>query len=59
MTVRQKGPCKGCEERKVGCHSECERYKAWLKEYHDEKEWLEGKKHPEIAQYIRDRMLHE
>jgi len=22
-------PCKGCEGRKVGCHSDCERYKAY------------------------------
>lgn len=23
------GPCKGCEERIVGCHSTCERYIEW------------------------------
>lgn len=22
-------PCFGCGERAVGCHGECERYKAW------------------------------
>ena len=22
-------PCKGCEERKVGCHSVCDGYKKW------------------------------
>lgn len=22
-------PCKGCEDRKVGCHSSCEKYKAY------------------------------
>lgn len=24
-------PCKGCAERKVGCHSTCIVYKDWLK----------------------------
>ena len=23
-------PCKGCEERHVGCHSKCEKYSAFL-----------------------------
>lgn len=22
-------PCKGCEDRKVGCHATCEKYKAY------------------------------
>lgn len=26
--------CYGCEERKAGCHSKCDRYKEW-KEGHD------------------------
>lgn len=26
--------CYGCEERKAGCHSTCEKYKEW-KEEHD------------------------
>ena len=29
-------PCKGCEERSLGCHGKCERYKIWKKEL-DEK----------------------
>lgn len=24
-------PCKDCEERRVGCHSDCEKYKTWRK----------------------------
>lgn len=24
-------PCKGCKERKVGCHASCEAYKEWKK----------------------------
>lgn len=23
-------PCKGCEDRKIGCHSKCEKYAAYL-----------------------------
>ena len=37
-------PCKDCEKRYLGCHSECEDYfkyqeevKAWNKKLHDEK----------------------
>lgn len=26
---RSTPPCKGCEERVVGCHSVCEKYKDW------------------------------
>lgn len=33
ITIRKWGetnaPCKGCENRFVGCHSECERYKTF------------------------------
>lgn len=25
-------PCKGCEDRRVGCHSGCEGYKAYCEE---------------------------
>ena len=25
--MKPKAPCKGCEERALGCHSTCERYK--------------------------------
>lgn len=24
-------PCKGCGDREIGCHSGCEKYKAWRK----------------------------
>ncbi len=26
---RTEPPCKGCEERFVGCHSGCDKYKSW------------------------------
>ena len=25
--------CQGCNERKVGCHSHCEKYKKWLEQH--------------------------
>ena len=36
-----KGPCYECEDRAPGCHSGCDRYKAWkeeLKAVKDEKQ---------------------
>lgn len=30
-------PCKGCEEREVGCHSSCERYKDWQEVHNAER----------------------
>ena len=36
--MKKVAPCRGCEERKVGCHSACPKgYTEW-------KEWLEEKK---------------
>lgn len=29
--------CKGCTNRKVGCHGSCESYKNWLEELKKEK----------------------
>ena len=26
---RTDSPCMGCEKRKVGCHSVCDKYKGW------------------------------
>lgn len=28
-------PCKGCEQRKVGCHGSCEAYQAWTASRHE------------------------
>ena len=27
--TREMSPCKGCEQRNVGCHDHCEKYKEW------------------------------
>ena len=30
-------PCKGCKERKEGCHSRCDHYKDWKDDLEQEK----------------------
>jgi len=35
-------PCKGCEDKMVGCHSVCRSYKEWKEETHAESEWLKS-----------------
>ncbi len=41
MSIYRNGPCKDCEERYSGCHSECKRYL----------EWTEGIKEMKAAVY--------
>ena len=35
-----KCPCKGCQDRSVTCHGDCEKYKAWKIEDRAVKEYL-------------------
>lgn len=44
MDITVIAPCKGCVDRKVGCHGKCEKYTAWsnsrqkvIKAEHDER----------------------
>ena len=37
--------CKGCTDRKVGCHAECERYKQWKKEYNEQAKIIKRNRH--------------
>ena len=30
--MKRDAPCMDCDERRVGCHAECERYKVWRKQ---------------------------
>lgn len=30
-------PCKNCNERQIGCHASCEKFKAWREEYDKQK----------------------
>lgn len=32
-----KGPCKGCPNRKVACHSHCQEYQEWRETYDEAK----------------------
>lgn len=32
--IREKPPCKDCQDRHTACHDKCEKYKAW-------KSWLD------------------
>ena len=43
-------PCYKCEERKVGCHATCERYKEW-------REWLNIRKNILSEAEVRDFIL--
>ena len=43
--------CKGCAERKCGCHASCEKYKEWLVEHEKEKAEI-SKKRAEIGNFI-------
>jgi len=46
--MNNKPPCKGCVERHIGCHAECERYAEWNGKHKDDLD----KAHAEKA--IRD-----
>lgn len=35
-----KAPCRGCQNRFVGCHSECERYQEFLKIHNEERDQI-------------------
>lgn len=35
--AREANPCYACTERRVGCHSECEKYIGWRARYDTEK----------------------
>lgn len=38
-----KAPCKGCEERQVGCHSKCTKYKQFKQEVDKMRKYEEEK----------------
>lgn len=40
--MRETPPCKNCEDRHVGCHVVCEKYKSW------------SDKHAKEMQHLRD-----
>lgn len=36
LITNNEAPCKGCEERVVGCHGSCERYSAFRKKCNED-----------------------
>lgn len=50
-------PCKGCERRKLLCHSVCEEYKAFSAKIEEARKVraLENDKHPSWKERMRDR----
>lgn len=38
MSYYANNPCQHCEDRHVGCHSECEQYKAWKDEVEEKRQ---------------------
>lgn len=45
-------PCKGCTDRKLGCHSECSRYEGWTIEMGDIKAKEKEYRDSERSKYI-------
>ena len=43
--------CYGCEDRKVGCHSECERYINEKKIYDEKRELVQAEKNAKMLAY--------
>lgn len=44
-------PCKDCSERRIGCHSECEKYKDCSNKSHEinDKRFEDGCKHGDVV----------
>lgn len=45
-----KAPCKGCQEREVGCHATCERYQQWHEELNRKNQEM-AKEHEQDAMF--------
>lgn len=46
-------PCKGCTERRPGCHGSCEKYRQWKAERDTVVAWLKNQ-HPEASEMLRN-----
>lgn len=44
-------PCKGCQERIVGCHSNCEKYKQWQMWHAEMKTKAAAEQTPMLSEY--------
>lgn len=49
-------PCKGCENRKIGCHADCKSYLVWSQEMHEQFEQAnkERRKENDLRAHIRN-----
>lgn len=45
-------PCKGCEDRYIACHAECEKYLTYLAEYYAQKEKYLQKKRGDTEAFL-------
>lgn len=54
--MQERNCCYQCQDRYVGCHSECEKHNKWLANYKKRKAEIRKVKTKEYAerQYIRD-----
>lgn len=50
-------PCSLCEVRYVGCHADCEAYKAWKDEIADQKNRSEAEKNTLLNEFRRSEDL--
>ena len=48
------GPCKGCLDRKLGCHGVCVAYQDWKIERAAELDWL-AEQRPQHREHVRKR----
>ena len=48
-----KAPCKDCPDRKVGCHSTCEKYLEFRKERDELNETIQKQRDKEYAEFTR------
>ena len=49
LPSHSKANCYGCEDRHVGCHAECEKYRAWRSDLDEYKSKVWKKQFPEIV----------
>lgn len=51
------GCCYHCENRKVGCHSDCEKYKLWVDDYHAKQKAIKEEKERFYAGVRRPKII--
>lgn len=48
-------PCYQCEDRHMGCHSQCEKYKEYVNAYRDRNRYMYGQINPPGSRYYKER----